>query len=211
MNKDIERRQWMDLIIEHKPYKYMVTVTFKYSLNDNEAIQYFNRFINFANRAIYGGRGYIKNRHMTGFVFAERQQRRLTKQEIMQNKYKANNVEFLNSYGVKAAKQTKRSFNKEATLHFHMLIKDDLYLSRFSTTELRAVLLDSCMKVKKQSARRHDYEVFDDRGIDIRKVYDAEGLADYLTKDMKYVGSNNISPLSKQGVCFIAEDLKRSA
>jgi len=210
MNKVIEREQWKQMIIDHGPYKYMITVTFKHSLSDNEAIQVYNRLLRFVNRKIYGNRSMEKNRHMTGFVSAERQQRRLTKQEKMLNKFKANNIEFIKEHGDKVAEQTKRSFNKDATLHFHMLVKDDLFLSRFSAVELRQLILEQCDKLKKQSAKGYDYDLFDERGIDIRSVYDITELADYLTKETKTVGGDNISSLNKYGVEFISEELKQA-
>ena len=210
MNITIERKHWVDFILNNGPYSQLITVTFKYQHKDNEAIQLLNRLLRFTNRKIYGPRAIEKDRYISGFAFAERQQRRLTKQEIMLNKFRSN-ITDSNTISDKTAEQAKRSFNNDGVLHFHMLIKGDVRLNQFGANDLKHLIYEESKRLTKQAMKGHEYELFDLKGIDVRQVTDQAGLADYLTKEMKYVSANNISTLNKYGVEFISESLKRSA
>jgi len=93
-------------------------------------------------------------------------------------------------------------------LHFHLLIKDHPKLNQPDKPSLKEHLFANLNKVKKTDYKKGgtSYELLDPLGIDIKDVYNDDGIVDYLTKTMKGKNKNNgdfIIPLSKEGLSHI--------
>ncbi|MBW9259070.1 MAG: hypothetical protein K1562_15775 [Candidatus Thiodiazotropha sp. (ex. Lucinisca nassula)] len=75
MNNKQMRDEWIQFIADSGPYRFMLTVTYKYSLPDDKSIQYFDKLLHFVNRKLYGMKYKRKGIYLKGFVFAERNKR----------------------------------------------------------------------------------------------------------------------------------------
>ena len=222
-SKEIRKTRvgWKEFISQNRPYRYMLTLTFRYDdITDEKAVKSMNLLIHFLNRKLFGTKYKTKNKCLRGFVVAERQEKRIDKNQSEIHKYINNSKAVGVNWGDRGYSKRERKLMHELwdkprrlAPHFHILIKDDQALKNIDFEEL---VMNYAMKVKsssKKSKQKNDIKlvhggssIFDVQGVDVSEIYDDYGIAKYLTKTLKgrtdKIG-DCIESLTKTGTHFI--------
>ncbi|WP_172840142.1 hypothetical protein [Solemya pervernicosa gill symbiont] len=183
------------MITTNGPYRFMLTITPKYEISDNQMIQCTNLLLHFINRRLYGNKYGDNKRGLTGFIAAERQNKRSLNSECHTD--------------INKMRKHLKFGSKQPPLHFHLLIKEDEKNSDFTTAQFRRFVAKHARKITRESSNGSYFNVFDVNGIDVTEIYDVNGISEYIAKNLENNESSSIHPFDFGGFCFIAEEIRR--